>query len=192
MNQIFTLDDNANTLQDLKKIKKIEKYSQFRISGFREKQNFRVEFKDKLRERVAQVTKKKNYFHNCGSKDHHSNNCSKAKKKVYDIEKVPEEESTTEDSESESMGDAIRENSDEDQDLREEFLVEYQEETPLEIQYIQLEAGITWDTANKNLCKNTQDAQTFLVKPTKGMAYIHGTATKMTVCIDNAQQPLII
>ncbi|MBW0508010.1 hypothetical protein O181_047725 [Austropuccinia psidii MF-1] len=48
------------------------------------------------------------------------------------------------------------------------------------------------DTANKNLCKHTQDAQTFLVTPTKGMAYIHGTATKMTVCIDNAQYPLII
>ncbi|MBW0523077.1 hypothetical protein O181_062792 [Austropuccinia psidii MF-1] len=48
------------------------------------------------------------------------------------------------------------------------------------------------DTANKNLCKHTQDAQTFLVTPTKGMAYIHGTATKLTVCIDNAQHPLII
>ncbi|MBW0545733.1 hypothetical protein O181_085448 [Austropuccinia psidii MF-1] len=48
------------------------------------------------------------------------------------------------------------------------------------------------DTANKNLCKLTQDAQTFLDPPTKRMAYIHGTATKMTVCIDNAQHPLII
>ncbi|MBW0563462.1 hypothetical protein O181_103177 [Austropuccinia psidii MF-1] len=48
------------------------------------------------------------------------------------------------------------------------------------------------DTANKNLCKHTQDAQTFLVTPTKGIAYIHGTATKMTFCIDNAQHPLII
>ncbi|MBW0577892.1 hypothetical protein O181_117607 [Austropuccinia psidii MF-1] len=48
------------------------------------------------------------------------------------------------------------------------------------------------DTSNKNLCKHTQDAQTFLVTPTKGMAYIHGRATKMTVCIDNAQHPLII
>ncbi|MBW0551487.1 hypothetical protein O181_091202 [Austropuccinia psidii MF-1] len=48
------------------------------------------------------------------------------------------------------------------------------------------------DTANKNLCKHTQDAQTFLVTPTKGMAYIHGKATKMTVCIDNAQHPFII
>ncbi|MBW0530996.1 hypothetical protein O181_070711 [Austropuccinia psidii MF-1] len=48
------------------------------------------------------------------------------------------------------------------------------------------------DTANKNLCKHTQDAQTFLVTPTKAMAYIHGTATKMTVCIDNAQHPFII
>ncbi|MBW0525946.1 hypothetical protein O181_065661 [Austropuccinia psidii MF-1] len=47
-------------------------------------------------------------------------------------------------------------------------------------------------TANKNLCKHTQDAQTFLVKPTKGIAYIHGTATKVNVCIANAQHPLII
>ncbi|MBW0548413.1 hypothetical protein O181_088128 [Austropuccinia psidii MF-1] len=47
-------------------------------------------------------------------------------------------------------------------------------------------------TANRNLCKDTKDAQTFLVTPTKEMAYIHGTATKMTVCIDNAQHPLII
>ncbi|MBW0521155.1 hypothetical protein O181_060870 [Austropuccinia psidii MF-1] len=48
------------------------------------------------------------------------------------------------------------------------------------------------DTANKNFCKHTQDTQTFLVTPTKPMAYIHATVTKMTVCIDNAQQPLII
>ncbi|MBW0469889.1 hypothetical protein O181_009604 [Austropuccinia psidii MF-1] len=48
------------------------------------------------------------------------------------------------------------------------------------------------DTDNKNLCKHTQDAQTFLVISTKGMAYINATATKITVCIDNAQQPLII
>ncbi|MBW0472568.1 hypothetical protein O181_012283 [Austropuccinia psidii MF-1] len=48
------------------------------------------------------------------------------------------------------------------------------------------------DTANKNLCKNTKDAQTFLVTPTEGMAYINGTSTKMTAVIDNAQHPLII
>ncbi|MBW0546034.1 hypothetical protein O181_085749 [Austropuccinia psidii MF-1] len=90
------------------------------------------------------------------------------------------------------MGDDIREQSDEEQDPREEFVVEYQEETPLKIQDIQLEAGMPQDTANKNLCKHTQNAQEFLVTPTKGMAYIHGTATKMTVLIDNAQHPLII
>ncbi|MBW0509541.1 hypothetical protein O181_049256 [Austropuccinia psidii MF-1] len=48
------------------------------------------------------------------------------------------------------------------------------------------------DTANKTLCKHIQDAQTFLVTPTKGMAYINGIATKVTVCIDNYQHPLII
>ncbi|MBW0516942.1 hypothetical protein O181_056657, partial [Austropuccinia psidii MF-1] len=119
-------------------------------------------------------------------------NCTKARKKVYDIKKVPEEESQTEDYESDSMGDAIREQSDEEQGPREEFIVEYQEETPPEIQEIQLEAGMPQDTANKNLCKHTQDAQKFLATPTKGMEYIHGTATKVTVCIDNSQHPLII
>ncbi|MBW0590822.1 hypothetical protein O181_130537 [Austropuccinia psidii MF-1] len=68
------------------------------------------------------------------------------------------------------VGDAIREQCDEEKDPREEFLVEYQEETLLEIQDIQLKAEMPQDTANKNLCKHTQDAQTFLVTPTKGAA----------------------
>ncbi|MBW0562376.1 hypothetical protein O181_102091 [Austropuccinia psidii MF-1] len=138
------------------------------------------------------MAKRKNSCHNCGSKDHYANKCPKANKKFYAIEKIPEEESPTEDSESDSMGDAIKEQSDVDQDPRKELLVEFQEEPPLEIQDIQLEAGIPQDTDNKNFCKHTQDAQTFLVTPTKGISYIHGTATKMTVCIDNAQNPLII
>ncbi|MBW0490985.1 hypothetical protein O181_030700 [Austropuccinia psidii MF-1] len=70
------------------------------------------------------------------------------------------------------MGYAIREQSDDDQNPKEEFLVEYQEETSLEIQDIQLEEGMPQDTANRNLCKHTQDAQTFLVTATKGMAYM--------------------
>ncbi|MBW0516742.1 hypothetical protein O181_056457 [Austropuccinia psidii MF-1] len=88
-----------------------------------------VELKDKFRERVAEVAKKKNSCHNCGSTDHYANNCPKAKKEVYAIEKVPEEESPTENSDPDSMVDAIREQSDEEKDPREEFLVEYQEET---------------------------------------------------------------
>ncbi|MBW0522386.1 hypothetical protein O181_062101 [Austropuccinia psidii MF-1] len=147
---------------------------------------------DKPNERVAEVAKNKYSCHNCGSTDHYANNCPKAKKEVYAIEKFPEEESSTEDSDADSMGDSIREQSDEEQDPREEFLVEYGEETPLEIQDIQLETGIPQDTGNKNFFKQTQDAQTFLVTPTKGMEYISGTATKMTVFIDNSQHPLII
>ncbi|MBW0575503.1 hypothetical protein O181_115218 [Austropuccinia psidii MF-1] len=100
-------------------------------SGFKEKQPFRVGFKEKHKERVAEVAKKRNSCHNCGSTDLYANNCPKANKKVYAIDKVPEEESPTEDSESDSMGDAIREPSDDNQDPREESLVEYQEETPL-------------------------------------------------------------
>ncbi|MBW0500149.1 hypothetical protein O181_039864 [Austropuccinia psidii MF-1] len=48
------------------------------------------------------------------------------------------------------------------------------------------------DTTNKNLCKHTKDTQTFLITETKGIAYIHGKATRMTGCIDNSQHPLII
>ncbi|MBW0499852.1 hypothetical protein O181_039567 [Austropuccinia psidii MF-1] len=83
------------------------------------------------------------------------------------------------------MGDAIRKQYDEDQNPREEFLVEYQEETQLEIQDIQLEEGMPQDTANKNLRKHTQDAQTFLVTPTKGMAYIHGVRCGYETLIKN-------
>ncbi|MBW0541933.1 hypothetical protein O181_081648 [Austropuccinia psidii MF-1] len=166
---------------------RIGKYSSYKISGFREKQPFRVEFKEKPRERVAEVTQKKNSCNNCGSKDNYTNKCPKEKNKVYAIEKVSGEEFPTVDSESDSMGDAIIEQSDENQDLREEFLVDYQKETQLEIQDIKLEAGMPQDTENKNLGKHTQDAQIFLATPTQGMEYIHGTATKITFCIDNAQ-----
>ncbi|MBW0560726.1 hypothetical protein O181_100441 [Austropuccinia psidii MF-1] len=110
-NHSFTLDDIAITLQDVRKRTNIGKYTPYKSSGCKEKQPFRVELKDKPRER--------------------------AKKKVYTMEKVPKE-----DSDSDSLGDAIREQSDEEQDPREEFLVEYKEETPLEIQDIQLEAGM--------------------------------------------------
>ncbi|MBW0520829.1 hypothetical protein O181_060544 [Austropuccinia psidii MF-1] len=48
------------------------------------------------------------------------------------------------------------------------------------------------DSANKNFCKHTKHAQTFLVTPTKGTSYINWTATNITVFIDNAQHPLII
>ncbi|MBW0546616.1 hypothetical protein O181_086331 [Austropuccinia psidii MF-1] len=95
-NNNCTLDDIANTLQYIKKITNIGKYSPYKSSGFKEKQAFRA------------------------------NNCPKAKKKVYAIEKDPDEESLTEDSEQDSIGDAIREKSDEEQDPNNEFLVEYQ------------------------------------------------------------------
>ncbi|MBW0505479.1 hypothetical protein O181_045194 [Austropuccinia psidii MF-1] len=86
-----------------------------------------MDFKDKPKERVAEVTKKKNYCHNCRSTEHYANYCPKAKKKVYSIEKVPEEESPIEDSESDFIRDPIREQYDEDQYPIEEFLVQYQE-----------------------------------------------------------------
>ncbi|MBW0460333.1 hypothetical protein O181_000048 [Austropuccinia psidii MF-1] len=97
-NQICTLDDIAKTLQDVRKRTNIGKYSQFNRSSFKKKQHSRVEFKDNPKGKMAEVTKTKNTCHNFGSTDHYSNNCLKAKNKFYAIEKVPEEESPTEDS----------------------------------------------------------------------------------------------
>ncbi|MBW0500305.1 hypothetical protein O181_040020 [Austropuccinia psidii MF-1] len=96
-NQNCNLDEIANTIKDVRKRTNIGKYSQYKSSGFKEKQTFRVEFKEKPRERVAEVAKKKNSCHDCGSTHHYSNNCPKAKKKVYANVRVPEEESPTED-----------------------------------------------------------------------------------------------
>ncbi|MBW0543190.1 hypothetical protein O181_082905 [Austropuccinia psidii MF-1] len=107
-NQNCTLDDISNTLHDIRKRTNIGKFSLYRSNSFKEEQPLRVDFKDKPRERVEEVAKKKNPCHNCGSTDHYANNCPKAKRKVCAIEKVSEEESPTEDSESDSMGDAIR------------------------------------------------------------------------------------
>ncbi|MBW0489443.1 hypothetical protein O181_029158 [Austropuccinia psidii MF-1] len=75
LNLSCTLDDIANTLQNVRKRKNIGKYSIYKSSGSTEKQTFRVEFKDKTRERVAEVTKKKYSCHNRGSTDHYHNNC---------------------------------------------------------------------------------------------------------------------
>ncbi|MBW0464949.1 hypothetical protein O181_004664 [Austropuccinia psidii MF-1] len=97
-NQSFTLDDIENILQDVRKRTNMRKYSQYRSSGFKQEQPFRVDLKNKPKERVAEVTKKENSCDNCGSTDHYANNFPKAKIKVYAIEQVPEEESPTEDS----------------------------------------------------------------------------------------------
>ncbi|MBW0510862.1 hypothetical protein O181_050577 [Austropuccinia psidii MF-1] len=90
------------------------------------------------------------------------------------------------------MRNAMMEDSDEDKDPMEENLVGCKEEDHLEIQDIKREEGMQQDTTNKNMCKNTQDAQNFLVTPTKGMEYIHGTVNKMNVFVDNSQNTLII
>ena len=105
------------------------------------------------------MTKKNNCCHNCAPTYYYANNCPKEKKKVYSIEQVPEKESPTEDYESDSMGDAIREHYDDNKDPKEEFLVEYQKETQLEIQVVPLGEGIPQDTENNNLCKHTQYAK---------------------------------
>ncbi|MBW0495585.1 hypothetical protein O181_035300 [Austropuccinia psidii MF-1] len=112
LNHNCALNEIANNFQDVGKRNNIGKYTPYKSSGFKEKQPFRGDFKDKHRERVEEVTKKKNSCHNCSSTDHFANNCPKENKNVYAIEKFPEDESPTEDSESDSMGDAIREQSD--------------------------------------------------------------------------------
>ncbi|MBW0472380.1 hypothetical protein O181_012095 [Austropuccinia psidii MF-1] len=65
-NQNCTLNEIANTLQDVRKRTNIGKYTPYTSSSFKEKKPFRVEFKDKPRERVEGVEKKKNSCQNCG------------------------------------------------------------------------------------------------------------------------------
>ncbi|MBW0506075.1 hypothetical protein O181_045790 [Austropuccinia psidii MF-1] len=65
-NHNCTLDDIARTLQDVKKRTNIGKYTPYKSSGFKEKQIFRVDLKEKPRGRVEEVEKKKNSCHNCG------------------------------------------------------------------------------------------------------------------------------
>ncbi|MBW0551486.1 hypothetical protein O181_091201 [Austropuccinia psidii MF-1] len=86
-NHKCTLDDISNTLQDVRNRTNIGKFTPYRSSSFKEKQPFRVEFKDKPMERVAEVAKNKNSCHNCDSTDHYANNCPKAKKKSMPLRK---------------------------------------------------------------------------------------------------------
>ncbi|MBW0567757.1 hypothetical protein O181_107472 [Austropuccinia psidii MF-1] len=72
-NKSFTLDDITDTLQDECKSKNVGKYSPYKSSSFKKNQTFSVEMKDNPKETVAQVTKKKNSCHNCGSTDHYAN-----------------------------------------------------------------------------------------------------------------------
>ncbi|MBW0578273.1 hypothetical protein O181_117988 [Austropuccinia psidii MF-1] len=64
--QNCTIDIIANTLQDLRKITYIVRFSSYKSSSYKEKQGLRVELKGKPREKVAEVAKKKNSIHNCG------------------------------------------------------------------------------------------------------------------------------
>ncbi|MBW0586246.1 hypothetical protein O181_125961 [Austropuccinia psidii MF-1] len=61
-NQNCTLDDIANTSQDISKRSNIGKFTPYKSSSFKEKQPFRVEFKDKPKERVAEVAKKEEFL----------------------------------------------------------------------------------------------------------------------------------
>ncbi|MBW0545054.1 hypothetical protein O181_084769 [Austropuccinia psidii MF-1] len=74
-NQNFSLDDIANTLQDIRKRTNMGKSTPYKSSGFKEKKPFRVELKEKPKERVAEVAKKRNSCHNFGSTDHYAKNC---------------------------------------------------------------------------------------------------------------------
>ncbi|MBW0485794.1 hypothetical protein O181_025509 [Austropuccinia psidii MF-1] len=68
-NPNFTLDVIEKALQDVRKRTNIGKYPPYKRSGFKGKQPFTEEFKDKARERVEEVAKKKNCCHNCNSTD---------------------------------------------------------------------------------------------------------------------------
>ncbi|MBW0496744.1 hypothetical protein O181_036459 [Austropuccinia psidii MF-1] len=130
-NQSFTLYNIANTLQDVRKKKNIGKKSVYRANSFNKTHPCRLENKDKPKEKNSRCDQEEEHFSRLWINRPLYHKVSKAKKDIYSFEKVPEEEAQEEDSESEFMGNSIREISDDDQDPIEEFLVEYQEETQL-------------------------------------------------------------
>ncbi|MBW0477558.1 hypothetical protein O181_017273 [Austropuccinia psidii MF-1] len=79
--------------------------------------------------------------------DKYANDFTEGRENIYAIEKLPEEEVQALDFESEFMGESIRENSDDEKDPIEEFLVEYQEES-------HLEEVLPQETSSKDLFKN--------------------------------------
>ncbi|MBW0503773.1 hypothetical protein O181_043488 [Austropuccinia psidii MF-1] len=79
------------------------------MQWFKRETTFQGGLQRQTEEKMEEVIKKKNTLHNLGLTDHYANNCPKAKKKFYSIEQFSEEESPTEESESASMGDAMRE-----------------------------------------------------------------------------------
>ncbi|MBW0486773.1 hypothetical protein O181_026488 [Austropuccinia psidii MF-1] len=89
------------------------------------------------------------------------------------------------------MGNTIIEHSDEDQDSKIGIL------SGLTRGDTTRNSGCTVGSRNskrhfkKNLFKHTRDAQTFLVTQTRVMEYLNGIATKINVCIVDAQHPLI-
>ncbi|MBW0570461.1 hypothetical protein O181_110176 [Austropuccinia psidii MF-1] len=102
----------------------IGKYSPYKGNIFRYKQPFKADSKEKYREKVAELPKKRNSCPNCGSTDNYSNKFPKATK-FYAIEEVPGEGAHTEGSGYGSIGNAIREDSDHDQDSIGGHLVDY-------------------------------------------------------------------
>ncbi|MBW0529680.1 hypothetical protein O181_069395 [Austropuccinia psidii MF-1] len=78
-----------------------------------------------------------------------------ANKNIYDIKELPREEPQTENYDSDSMGKSLRKDSEEEQDLIEEHMVEYQDEPQIEVQDIELEEGMKQETTNKSLRKHT-------------------------------------
>ncbi|MBW0577449.1 hypothetical protein O181_117164 [Austropuccinia psidii MF-1] len=59
-NQNCTIYEISHNLQDIRKRPNIGKFSLYRSSSLKERQPLRLDFKDKPRERVAEVAKKKN------------------------------------------------------------------------------------------------------------------------------------
>ncbi|MBW0463508.1 hypothetical protein O181_003223 [Austropuccinia psidii MF-1] len=78
----------------------------------------------------AEEPKKTNTFHNFGSPDHYENNFPKGKKSILSIEEEPVEEHIEYKSDSEGMGNGLREDSDSESEPIEQYLFDYEDEKP--------------------------------------------------------------
>ncbi|MBW0509359.1 hypothetical protein O181_049074 [Austropuccinia psidii MF-1] len=150
------------------------------------------EVKETYKDRGIEARKNKVVYHNCVAKDHYANNFTETKEKIYEIDEGSEEEPVGKRSDSDRIRNGIREDPQSESQQIEAYIMECNEENSLDIQDIELNSGMPQVTSEKELCKHTLDEQTFLVKTKKGMGFIHGTPTKLTVHIERFSKSMII
>ena len=188
--KISSIDDIANVIQDVRKKTSIGSSSPYRSHDSREKPKILME-KDLKPTNGEEAPRRRNTCHNCGSPDHYANNCPKGKKKIFAIEEESVEEHMEYKSDSDSMGNGLRQDSDSGSEPIEQYLLEYEDEKTESVLGNSLKPELIQPKNGEDRSGRTIDAKEYLEVPKTGMAFIHGAKSKLDVYIENKKHPLI-